>query len=67
MLHVGKLLLHFLDDENGHKASVEMECLMAKAESVLQDVISKCHMCCLGTIISYPKSKGFKVVSSAML
>ena len=44
MLHVGKLLLHFLDDENGPVASVETEFLMAKAESVLQDVISKCCM-----------------------
>ena len=39
---MAKLLRHFLDDENGPVASVEMECLMAKVGSgdVLQDVIS---------------------------
>ena len=58
MLHVGKLLLHFLDDENGPVASVEIECLMAKAESVLQDVISKCCMCVVsGPLLVIPKAR----------
>ena len=33
MLHVAKLLRHFLDDENGPVASAEMECHMAKVGS----------------------------------
>ena len=33
MLHVAKLLCHFLDDENGPVASAEMECHMAKVGS----------------------------------
>ena len=40
MLHVAKLLHHFLEDENGPVASVEKGCLMAKVEygDVLQPI-----------------------------
>ena len=49
---MAKLLHHFLDDENGPVASVEMECLMAKVGSgdVLQDVIS-------GLLLVIPKAR----------
>ena len=49
---MAKLLRHFLDDENGPVASVEMECLMAKVGSgdVLQDVIS-------GLLLVIPKAR----------
>ena len=33
MLHVAKVIRRFLDDEDGHVTSVEMECLMAKVGS----------------------------------
>ena len=49
---MAKLLRHFLDEENGPVASVEMECLMAKVGSgdVLQDVIS-------GLLLVIPKAR----------
>ena len=56
ILHVAKLLCHFLDDENGLVASVEMECLMAKVGSgnVLQDVIS-------GLLLVIPKARNSRL------